>query len=106
MNSQNPNFKIISIESLEDFNLLIDSLDKNKNNPNDLIVDIKSESWQIIDLKKIHHYNIIWKKENKSFILVSSNMKMKKKDAQDIVLIRSLEEAIDYLHMEELIRKT
>ena len=33
-------------------------------------------------------------------------MKMKKKDAQDIVLIRSLEEAIDYLHMEELIRKT
>ena len=63
MNSQNPNFKIISIESLEDFNLLIDSLDKNKNNPNDLIVDIKSESWQIIDLKKIHHYNIIWKKK-------------------------------------------
>ena len=106
MNSQNPNFKIISIESLEDFNLLIDSLDKNKDNPNDLIVDIKSESWQIIDLKKIHHYNIIWKKENKSFILVSSNMKMKKKDAQEIVLIRSLEEAIDYLHMEELIRKT
>ena len=106
MNSQNPNFKIIPIESLEDFNLLIDSLDKNKDNPNDLIVDIKSESWQIIDLKKIHHYNIIWKKENKSFILVSSNMKMKKKDAQDIVLIRSLEEAIDYLHMEELIRKT
>lgn len=106
MNSQNPNFKIIPIESLEDFNLLIDSLDKNKNNPNDLIVDIKSESWQIIDLKKIHHYNIIWKKENKSFILVSSNMKMKKKDAQEIVLIRSLEEAIDYLHMEELIRKT
>lgn len=106
MNSQNPNFKIISIESLEDFNLLIDSLDKNKNNPNDLIVDIKSESWQIIDLKKIHHYNIIWKKENKSFILVSSNMKIKKKDAQEIVLIRSLEEAIDYLHMEELIRKT
>ena len=106
MNSQNPNFKIISIESLEDFNLLIDSLDKNKDNPNDLIVDIKSESWQIIDLKKIHHYNIIWKKENKSFILVSSYMKMKKKDAQEIVLIRSLEEAIDYLHMEELIRKT
>ena len=106
MNSQNPNFKIISIESLEDFNLLIDSLDKNKDNPNDLIIDIKSESWQIIDLKKIHHYNIIWKKENKSFILVSSNMKMKKKDAQEIVLIRSLEEAIDYLHMEELIRKT
>ena len=106
MNSQNPNFKIIPIESLEDFNLLIDSLDKNKDNPNDLIVDIKSESWQIIDLKKIHHYNIIWKKENKSFILVSSIMKMKKKDAQDIVLIRSLEEAIDYLHMEELIRKT
>ena len=106
MSSQNPNFKIIPIESLEDFNLLIDSLDKNKDNPNDLIVDIKSESWQIIDLKKIHHYNIIWKKENKSFILVSSNMKMKKKDAQEIVLIRSLEEAIDYLHMEELIRKT
>ena len=106
MNSQNPNFKIISIESLEDFNLLIDSLDKNKDNPNDLIVDIKSESWQIIDLKKIHHYNIIWKKENKSFILVSSIMKMKKKYAQGIVLIRSLEEAIDYLHMEELIRKT
>ena len=106
MNSQNPNFKIIPIESLEDFNLLIDSLDKNKDNPNDLIVDIKSESWQIIDLKKIHHYNIIWKKENKSFILVSSIMKIKKKDAQDIVLIRSLEEAIDYLHMEELIRKT
>ena len=106
MNPQNPNFKIIPIESLEDFNLLIDSLDKNKDNPNDLIVDIKSESWQIIDLKKIHHYNIIWKKENKSFILVSSNMKMKKKDAQEIVLIRSLEEAIDYLHMEELIRKT
>jgi hypothetical protein len=31
---------------------------------------------------------------------------MKKKDAQEIVLIRSLEEAIDYLHMEDLIRKT
>ena len=106
MNSQNPNFKIISIESLEDFNLLIDFLDKNKDKPNDLIVDIKSQAWQIIDLKKIHHYNIIWKKENKSFILVSSIMKMKKKDAQEIVLIRSLEEAIDYLHMEELIRKT
>ena len=106
MSSQNPNFKIISIESLEDFNHLINFLDKNKNNPNDLIVDIKFESWQNIDLKKIYHYNIIWKKENKSFILVSSIMKMKKKDAQEIVLIRSLEEAIDYLHMEELIRKT
>ena len=106
MNSQNPNFKIISVESLEDFNHLIDFLNKNKDNPNDLIVDIKSESWQIFNLNKIHHYNIIWKKENKSFILVSSIMKMKKKDAQDIVLIRSLEEAIDYLHMEELIRKT
>ena len=106
MNSQNPNFKIISIESLEDFNLLIAFLHKNKDKPNDLIVDIKSQAWQIIDLKKIHHYNIIWKKENKSFILVSSIMKMKKKDAQEIVLIRSLEEAIDYFHMEELIRKT
>ena len=106
MNSQNPNFKIISVESLEDFNHLIDFLNKNKDNPNDLIVDIKSESWQIFNLNKIHHYNIIWKKENKSFILVSSIMKINKKDAQDIVLIRSLEEAIDYLHMEELIRKT
>ena len=79
MNSQNPNFKIISVESLEDFNHLIDFLNKNKDNPNDLIVDIKSESWQIFNLNKIHHYNIIWKKENKSFKLVSSIMKINKR---------------------------
>ena len=47
MNSQNPNFKIISIESLEDFNLLIDFLDKNKDKPNDLIVDIKSLQYNL-----------------------------------------------------------
>lgn len=106
MNSQNPKFKIISVESSEGFNLLVEYLDKNKDNPLNLIVDIKSESWQNIDLNKIHHYNLIWEKENKSFILVSSNMKIKKNYAQSIVLIRSLEEAIDYLHMEELIKKT
>ena len=46
-------------------------------------------------------FSLNWQKRNKSFILVSN---IRKKLLKDIVSIKSLEEAIDFFHMEELTR--
>ena len=53
-------------------------------------------------VKKMLPFSLNWEKRNKSFILVSSNIT--KKDAKGLVVVKTLEEALDFFHMEELMR--
>ena len=87
--------KKTKIEDLLDFlercdrnhSLIIDLL--NANIPDNLIVS------------KLLPFHFIWQKTNNSFILVSN---IRKKLLNDMVSIKTLEEALDFFHMEQLTR--
>ena len=81
---------------------LLKLLDGFKKDPVNLIIKLKEElinnSSLILSLVK---YSSFWKKSHKSFILVVGDFIVKNKN---LVSIPTLNEAIDYLYMEELER--
>ena len=79
---------------------LISSLKTEKLKGNHLIIHLLhcnlSHSFMIDSLLPFH---FIWQKTNNSFILVSN---ISKKITKEIVSIQTLEEALDFFHMEQL----
>ena len=92
-------FSEIEIVDQLDFFKLLDDL---KKKPVNLIIELKSEFINnyslILSLVK---YSSFWKKSQKSFILVVGDFLIKNKN---LISIPTLNEAIDYLYMEELER--
>ena len=86
------------IDQLDFFKLLDDF----KKNPVNLIIELNTEFINnyslILSLVK---YSSFWKKSQKSFILVVGDFLIKNKN---LISIPTLNEAIDYLYMEELER--
>lgn len=92
---------------LSELNLLDDTeffqkMDHLKKNPSNLIIEFKikliNNSSLILSLVK---YSSFWKKSNKSFILVVKDFVF---DNKNLVCVPTLDEAIDYLYMEEIER--
>tara|TARA_B100000945_G_C20374206_1_gene593717 strand:- start:24 stop:341 length:318 start_codon:yes stop_codon:yes gene_type:complete len=92
-------FSEIEIVDQLDFFKLLDGF---KKKPVNLIIELKAEFINnyslILSLVK---YSSFWKKSQKSFILVVGDFLIKNKN---LISIPTLNEAIDYLYMEELER--
>ncbi|MBE37728.1 MAG: hypothetical protein CMP50_03655 [Flavobacteriales bacterium] len=103
MNIENKGkYSIITCNNLNDLNLLVSYLNTNFKEPPNLIINLLelNADDQII-LSKLSPLYLNWQKRNKSFILVS---KIRKKLQNSLITIASLEEAIDFFHIEELTR--
>lgn len=86
----------------QDFSLLINFLNThNSDCPNIIINMLECDFDDNKIVSNLLPFYLNWQKRNKSFILVSN---IRKKLLKDIVSIKSLEEAIDFFHMEELTR--
>ena len=68
-----------------------------------LIIEIQSESINKEELVlSFLNYSTLWKKKNKSFILVASDFKID--HDKEIIFLPTVNEAIEYIYMEELER--
>jgi|MDSW01.2.fsa_nt_gb hypothetical protein len=95
------NYYLCELKKKKDFSKLIDFLNLSQANLS-VIINLLDWSYNPIDVyQSLLPFHFIWQKTNKSFILVSN---MKTKDFQELIIINSLEEALDYFHMEELTR--
>ena len=92
----------IFLYSVININELINKLELLKKNPENLIIKLDSKlinnDFLILSLVK---YSSFWKTKHNSFILVVGDFSVQKKN---LVCIPTLDEAIDYLYMEELER--
>ena len=96
------NYFILKLEKVTSLNLLIEFLKKNLQLCPNIIIDTMSFDFSEHDIaNKLRAFHLNWEKRNKSFILVSN---IDKKSLKNIISLNSLEEAIDFLHMEELTR--
>ena len=95
-------YYFIRIIKKTDFLTLIDFLNSSESRNKNLIIDFLNCN---IDpemiVKKLHPFHFIWKKTNNSFILVSN---IHKNLVEDLISIPTIEEALDFFHMEEMIR--
>ena len=95
-------YSIINCNSLKSFNLLIDFLkEKQTDCPNIIINMLELDTDENIVVSHLLPFYLNWEKRNKSFILVSN---FRKQSVSDIISIKTVEEAIDFFHMEDLTR--
>ena len=95
------NYYLCEVKKKKDFLKLIDFLNSSQANFS-IIINLLDWNSNAVDVcQSLLPFHFIWQKTNKSFILVSN---MKTKDFQELIIINSLEEALDYFHMEELTR--
>ena len=96
-------YTIISINSTTDLDDLIPTLRNPPLNKQNVIINLLksnvSSQWIV---QHLYPFYYIWKKNNQSFILVSNVIR--DKSLKDIILINSLEEAIDFFNMDYLTR--
>ena len=99
--SKKSNYYLCEVNNNNDFSDLIIFL-KSLEGDLSVIINLLGFNYNSLDVyKSLLPFHFIWQKTNKSFILVSN---MKIKDFQELIIINSLEEALDYFHMEELTR--
>tara|TARA_B100001248_G_C27140834_1_gene344481 strand:+ start:253 stop:570 length:318 start_codon:yes stop_codon:yes gene_type:complete len=98
----NDNYSYFSGINIDNKKKFLDKLESFKTNPVNLIIKLNNELINndslILSLAK---YNSFWKKSDKSFILVVDDYVV---NNNILICVPSLEEAIDYLFMEELER--
>jgi len=96
------NYSIIEIDHDSHLDQFLNSLNKSSIKEKNLIINVIKSNTSIDWLsEKLLPFHYIWQKRNKSFILVSS---IKGELLRDMVVIASLEEAIDFFHMDYLTR--
>ncbi len=98
----NNHYTLIKLEKSKNLKSLIKFLNAPKSKNNNLIIDILDCD---IDhnsiVQSLLPFHFIWQKRNNSFILVSN---ISKKNLNDLISISTLEEALDFFHMEQLTR--
>ena len=93
---------LIHLEKNTKIQTLTQFLDKCNPSVDSLIIDMLDSS--ILDdiiVTKLLPFHFSWQKTNNSFILVSN---IRKKSLNDMISIHTLEEALDFFHMEQLTR--
>tara|TARA_Y100001968_G_C19057676_1_gene572241 strand:- start:324 stop:641 length:318 start_codon:yes stop_codon:yes gene_type:complete len=96
------NYFILELNKSSDLNMLMDFLNQNALSCPHVIINILNFSIEDKDfVKSIFPFHLNWEKRNKSFILVSN---IRKNILSGMISINSLEESIDFFHMEELTR--
>ena len=96
------NYLILELNESSNLELLLKFLSKNSTHCPNIIIDIlnfKINEQQFI--KAIFPFHLNWEKRNKSFILVSN---IGKGVLKSIISLKTIEEALDFFHMEELTR--
>ena len=97
------NFTYLSFSKDDEKSVVFERLNAIKKNPDNLIIDLKSKLINKEDLiLSFRKYSSFWKKKNKSFILVVNESLFDL--FKDIVCVPTVQEAVDYLYMEELER--
>ena len=95
-------YSIITCLKSDSLTLLIEFLNTHTIDcPNVIINMLEYDSDEDKVASNLLPFSLNWQKRNKSFILVSN---IRKKFLKDMISIKSLEEAIDFFHMEELTR--
>jgi len=95
------NYILIKLEKNTKIEYLMDFLEICDRN-NNLIIDLLNANIpDTLIVSKLLPFHFIWQKTNNSFILVSN---IRKKLINDMVSIKTLEEALDFFHMEQLTR--
>tara|TARA_B100001250_G_C19246425_1_gene548769 strand:- start:170 stop:487 length:318 start_codon:yes stop_codon:yes gene_type:complete len=93
---------LVNTDKNSSWELLLDFLNKNNGTTPNCIINILETNLDTdVIIRKLIPFYLNWEKQNKSFILVSHNGR---NIAKDIVLIKTLEEAVDFFHMQQLIR--
>tara|TARA_B100000579_G_scaffold175565_1_gene143112 strand:- start:504 stop:821 length:318 start_codon:yes stop_codon:yes gene_type:complete len=96
------NYYFLSDSKSFDETILFEKLNIFKENPNNLILEFKTKLINKHDLiLSLVKYSSFWKNNHKSFILVVGDCLLKNKN---LTCVPTLDEAIDYLYMEELER--
>ena len=99
--TQHSNYVLIKLAKNTKIDTLIDFLET-CDPSNSLIIDfLNSNIADHLIVSKLLPFHFIWQKTNNSFILVSN---IRKKLLNDMVSIKTLEEALDFFHMEQLTR--
>ena len=95
-------YAIINCLNSNSCNLLIEFLNQNSSDcPNLIINMLELDMDEDLVITTLLPFYLNWQKRNKSFILVSN---FRKESLKGIISINSLEEAIDFFHMNDLIR--
>ena len=96
---QHNNYVLIKLGKNTKIETLIDFLETSVPS-NSLIIDfLNSNISDDLIVSKLLPFHFIWQKTNNSFILVSN---IRKKLLNEMVSIKTLEEALDFFHMEQL----
>ena len=99
--TEHHSYVLIKLEKKTKIEDLLDFLERCDRN-NSLIIDLLNTNIpDNLIVSKLLPFHFIWQKTNNSFILVSN---ISKKMINDMVSIKTLEEALDFFHMEQLTR--
>ncbi|MAQ70191.1 MAG: hypothetical protein CMD23_03760 [Flavobacteriales bacterium] len=99
--TEHHSYVLIKLEKKTKIEDLLDFLERCDRN-NSLIIDLLNANIpDNLIVSKLLPFHFIWQKTNNSFILVSN---ISKKMINDMVSIKTLEEALDFFHMEQLTR--
>tara|TARA_B100001250_G_C19068806_1_gene473382 strand:+ start:77 stop:394 length:318 start_codon:yes stop_codon:yes gene_type:complete len=95
-------YAIINYLNYNSCTLLVEFLNQNSSDcPNLIINMLELDMDEDLVITTLLPFYLNWQKRNKSFILVSN---FRKESLQGVISIKSLEEAIDFFHMDDLTR--
>ena len=93
-------YTLITVYNINDFNALMNELNNSDLQNNSVIINfLHCHMGHDIIVNQLLPYHFIWQKRNNSFILVSN---ISKKINKEIISMSTLEESLDYFHMEQL----
>ena len=93
------NYYLCEVKKKKDFLKLIDFLNSSQANFS-IIINLLDWNSNAVDVcQSLLPFHFIWQKTNKSFILVS---KINKQLLSDLISLATVEEALDFFHMEQL----
>ena len=99
---KNDLYIILKLNNYSSWDTLHNYLTKSKNHTSNIIINLLSSDLDTDEVVlKLVPFSITWEKKNKSFILVSN---IGRKISNNLILIKTLEEAIDFFHMDQLTR--
>ena len=99
---KNDLYIILKLNNYSSWDTLHNYLTKSKNHTSNIIINLLSSDLDTDEVVlKLAPFSITWGKKNKSFILVSN---IGRKISDNLILIKTLEEAIDFFHMDQLTR--